>query len=280
MAHTDTPPKSQMVMIDAEKAITMLEQNTNNRPLNDWHVSNLAAQMSAGEWKFNGDAIRVDKDGHILDGQHRLWAIINSNTKHRMLVITGLDRDVFTTIDTGRKRSASDVLSIAGYANGNLLGAIARLVVVSELSSDWTGHRRRANNIAPSNEEVLRVVEENPRLIDVVKRISSADFKLVRKYTTATTVGFAYYWLTEIDFDEAERFFARLEYAENLSRNDPEALFRKRVMESTHEVRGAAGVGVHRVKMALMFKAWNMRREGKKGSLLRWTPNEKFPTPI
>lgn len=279
LAHSETHPKSQMVMIDADKAIKMLEQNTNNRPLNEWHVQNLAAQMVSGAWKFNGDAIRMDVDGRILDGQHRLWAIVNSNTKHRMLVITGLDREVFSTIDTGRKRGARDVLAIAGYVNGNQLGAVARLVAVSGLSSDWNGHRRYADRTVPTNDEILRTVEQNPRLVDAVRRVGTSDFKLVSKYTTKTIVGFVYYWLTEIDFDEAEEFFARLEYAENLSRKDPESLFRKRVMESS-DVRSKTSLGVHRVKMALMFKAWNMRREGKKGTLLRWTPSERFPTPL
>ena len=56
------------------------------------------------------DAI-VLLDGAILDGQHRLWAVIESKTPVETIIIRGIAREAFATIDTVRApRSGGDII--------------------------------------------------------------------------------------------------------------------------------------------------------------------------
>jgi hypothetical protein len=62
--------------VTPDQALKWLEDtNTNNRSVRDIHVQRLASDMKNGKWRgFNGEAIRFDSLGRLVDGQHRLWA--------------------------------------------------------------------------------------------------------------------------------------------------------------------------------------------------------------
>src|SRR5580692_2847485 len=101
----------QKIMLTPEMAVQFLEHNTLNRPLSDQHVKRLVGQIIGGKWKFNGDTIKISKGGGILDGQHRLWAVVESKVSIETGLVMGIEKDAFATIDTLRKpRSGADVL--------------------------------------------------------------------------------------------------------------------------------------------------------------------------
>ena len=66
---------AKIVDITPEMAREYLEKNSHNRRLSERSVRNLATAIKNGEWQVNGEAIKVDKEGNLLDGQHRLSAI-------------------------------------------------------------------------------------------------------------------------------------------------------------------------------------------------------------
>jgi hypothetical protein len=86
------------------------------RPLNARHVNRLADDMTSGRFLSNGDPIRFDWDGRLVDAQHRLAAAVKAGfTLRRIVVVRGLAPETITTIDTGSKaRTASDVLKMRG----------------------------------------------------------------------------------------------------------------------------------------------------------------------
>ena len=101
--------------ITPEVAKEMLKRNVSNRPLNSGHVNHLARQMKDGLWVFDGQPIRLTESGGLLDGQHRLSGIVESNRSFDFIVVTGISSSAFTVMDTGRNRQASDVLAIDGF---------------------------------------------------------------------------------------------------------------------------------------------------------------------
>jgi hypothetical protein len=68
-----------------------------------------------GEWDLNGQTIKVSVDGALLDGQHRLEAVVHSGVTISSVVVRGLSPAARDTIDTGRRRRLADVLAIEGY---------------------------------------------------------------------------------------------------------------------------------------------------------------------
>ena len=62
-----------------------------NRKLNTRHVELYANEIRSNRWKLNGDAIRLDPDGRILDGQHRLQACVLAGIPFQTIVMTGVE---------------------------------------------------------------------------------------------------------------------------------------------------------------------------------------------
>lgn len=106
--------------ITPEIASAILENcNTANRKITKSSVVSHAKKMSEGKWLFNGESIAFDKNGVLQDGQHRLHAIIQSNTTQDFVIAVGCEPMAFETYDTGKNRSASDVVSIEGVFSGS-----------------------------------------------------------------------------------------------------------------------------------------------------------------
>lgn len=158
--------------ITPERAKQMLERNVRNRPLRQSHVASLAKDMLARRWKNDGSPVRFSKTGKLLDGQHRLTAISVSGIAAQMVVITGLDDDVFDTIDTGSKRTMGDVLSLQGFANAKLVASIGRMVHAYEN----TGHPGLMAGKSPSNTEMNEFISERPMIIEAAGVVRSSKF--------------------------------------------------------------------------------------------------------
>lgn len=86
-----------------------------NRKLSKLTVGYYKHLMLTGKWRLSNDAICITKDGELINGQSRLTAALETNMTQHFLVMPNADRDMFSIIDTGRKRSAADFL----YANSH-----------------------------------------------------------------------------------------------------------------------------------------------------------------
>lgn len=126
------------VNVTPKLAEEMLERNhLNTRPLNQRRVTQLADVMKAGKWVLTHQGIALDEDGNLIDGQHRLYAIIESQVGSIPLLVTrGLDAAAtFAKVDVGKVRSVADALAIAGFTNASLLGAALRMAFTYENST-------------------------------------------------------------------------------------------------------------------------------------------------
>lgn len=99
-----------IVKMSPELATHLLEKNDDNRPISMQHVKMLAGAMKRGEWKLTHQPIAIAPSGRLLDGQHRLWAVVESGVTIDCVVIRDVPEDTFDCIDIGKRRSISDVL--------------------------------------------------------------------------------------------------------------------------------------------------------------------------
>lgn len=119
--------KAEVITITPALAKSLITSNTiRNRPLNDRAVTRFANDIKNGKWVLNGEAIILSDNSDIIDGQHRLKAVIKANLPIKSLVVRGAELSAFDTIDIGSKRSGSDILGIAGYSHSRLLAAVLR----------------------------------------------------------------------------------------------------------------------------------------------------------
>lgn len=120
-------------MITPEIAQEYLKFNTENyRSLNKSRVISYSSDMKAGRWQLNGEGIKFNREGRLIDGQHRLQAIVRAGVPVQMLVIRDVEDDV-NIYDIGATRSMgqiakargivdkwySQVVAVAGYIVNN-----------------------------------------------------------------------------------------------------------------------------------------------------------------
>ena len=91
-------------------ASSYLEFNSNNRPLRYSHIRSMAYDMKNGDWQVTHQGIAFDSTGRLIDGQHRLHAIIEAGVAIQMPVTRGCSAASFSIIDRGANRSTADVL--------------------------------------------------------------------------------------------------------------------------------------------------------------------------
>jgi hypothetical protein len=113
--------------IGPDLAARWLDGNTHNRPLRQSVVDRFARDMQAGRWQLTHQGIAFDIDGVLIDGQHRLWAIVLSAVTVRMRVFFNEPLESMKTVDTGLTRSNFDVLHLTGDAGQVSVGHLATL---------------------------------------------------------------------------------------------------------------------------------------------------------
>jgi hypothetical protein len=148
--------------VTPEMAAAWLETNENNRSHRKLQVAKYAKDMREGRWGFVADPIRFSDTGKLLDGQHRLRAIVESGVTIKIAVVEGLDPDTQQYMDSGIKRTVGDQMKIDGRDFGTRLAAAARQVM-SMLERNVGGSMAHY-----STPEVVQFCRDNPSIQDAV----------------------------------------------------------------------------------------------------------------
>jgi hypothetical protein len=94
----------------------LLERNVHNRKLSEKVVQKYIAEIKAGEWRLTPGGIGFDDQGALVDGQHRLQAVMRTNQAVPMLLTLGLPSASQEKVDRQRRRTLFDALYLAGHA--------------------------------------------------------------------------------------------------------------------------------------------------------------------
>lgn len=260
--------KTKEVNVTPTMARGWMEKNTKNRPSNAKHTSWLASQMTAGKWKLNPQPIIFNGDGTLLDGQHRLMAVIESGKTVKMNIVTGAASDVFDVLDTNRTRTAGDVLAIQGYANAKVLaGAIQFLLNFNSGNHTYGGRSR----ISTSNAIIADYVQKRPELCEWAAE--GLEFhKNFRLLGQKAAVGM-YCILKNKHPRLVKEFYEKVFFGENLERDEPANLFRVKMINDQLSYKKLKST----TKLAIFIKAWNAFKEGTKVTHLRYLDTENFP---
>jgi hypothetical protein len=101
--------KMKTAIVSPEWAKQVLEtQNTGNRRMRRWWAEAMAAAMRRGEWVTTHQGIAFTQDGRLLDGQHRLQAVVLAGIAVSMVVFKDVPNEAFSVLDIGVKRSIAD----------------------------------------------------------------------------------------------------------------------------------------------------------------------------
>jgi len=102
---------SETKAIGPTQAKQLLKKNANNfRKLSQNKVRTYAHDMINGNWHLNGHVISISKEGVLLNGQHRLAAVVLSGKKIKLNILYNVPSD--KGMDCGRPRSVANELGV------------------------------------------------------------------------------------------------------------------------------------------------------------------------
>lgn len=257
------------IVLTPQRAAELLEHNKVNRPISDSHVSRLERQITQGKWKFNGDTIKISEDGDVLDGQHRLWAVMGAKKPIDTIVVSGIARDAFATIDTLRKpRSGSDVLALNGAERYRNITASALQWLIRYQRGSISTFRDPKNRV--ENSDIEESFAAHPGIAQAVERCMP-----LRSMVNPSIIAFLYYVLTNKNEYLAERMVETLENPAGVPVSDPFFRLRSYLTMAKQKQR------IPIVTIALAIKAINAAHKDEKITTLSWrnqgTKPEAFP---
>jgi hypothetical protein len=133
------------VQIDPETAMVWLRRNKLNRKVSQTAVARYARDMAAGNFPYTHQGIAFDKNGQLLDGQHRLHAIIQSGCTIPMQVTVNMPPEVRIAIDQGKSRTVADVATLkTSTPIESKMSAVAMRMLASTNANSWSGTRTDA----------------------------------------------------------------------------------------------------------------------------------------
>lgn len=247
-------------------AMWLAKKNVLNRPMNQVHVSALAASMTDGSWVANGDTIVFSDDDHLLDGQHRLAAIIKSGVTTTMLIVRGVDQAAFATKDIGRRRTSADALSMVGTKNSVLAAAT---MAVLEWYDSGRPTSKAPRGVAPFRAvDLLKVYPDLEASVQIGNRVS----EMCRPSSAAA----AHYLFAQIDRGLADKFMDGVHTGADLSMLDPQLTLRARLLR----IKNSRAILRNTEVLAMFIKAWNAYVTGQKIAKIQFVIGEdQFPIP-
>jgi hypothetical protein len=248
--------------ITPETAAVMLQLNKDNRPVSTRQVKALAHEIKEGRWQINGDTIAFSAD-RLIDGQHRLMAIIESGIPVTTFVVRGIASESFLTKDTGNKRKTSDAMAILGVPWAKAVASAALKVWQYNTTKKIGGARR-----SPSTSELMELYEQHPDILRSVQFVGNKH-RIIQQSVAASL----HYLFSRGDQDVADKFMQDVLIGANLEPEDPVFLLRQRLVDNV----ASKSKLPYPYVAALVIKAWNLRREGKTAKQLKCNADEAFP---
>jgi hypothetical protein len=259
--------------VTPERAEEWLAANTANRPLSRSTVRGFAEAMRRGDWLVTHQGIAFDSNGVLVDGQHRLAAIIEAGLPVELTVFTEVEPDSFDVLDTGKRRNAADVLAIEGEKSTTLLAAMVRSVWLYQHRRDasWSG-----GGAAVTNHQIVQTLAAHPRIrefVPVADRIASETGMI------KSAAGAASYLVEHANQrGNLDDWYEGIIDGAGLAKTDPRLMFRRTMFAMA---RRQAGVVQRRrdtrEHVALYLKAFNAWAGGEPLTSLRFTAREPVP---
>lgn len=266
-------------LVTPDKANGWLERNLTNRRMQKNRVLRLAKAMRNGEWNLNGQSIAFDYNGNMVDGQHRLQAVVKSQMPIWSVVVYGVPPEGQETTDTGKVRTLTDMLYRRGYPRPDRLSSIAK----------WLWRYENGFMIRPPSPDQAMTIQQG---LEVVETHPGLHQSLLVGEQVGRALGLGqgvfgmlHYVLTDVNSQEVDFFFERLKDGQGLIEGDPLYHLRQLISNLMRANSKATREKISGEYLAAVtIKTWNAYIRGDKVNSLMWrrggSSPEAFPKPI
>jgi len=251
-------------------AAHILSRNFGNRELHGKRAA-YTNDMRDGRWSLTGQTIIISSDRYLLDGQNRLRACVDSGAEFCSYIVFGINADTFPDIDSGKTRSGSDVLTMAGVPNATAAAAATRWVLLLQ-----QGRVKSRAPFAPKEirEAIARLdqplLQEGIRAGQRIWKVYGQD-----RHPISMLAGL-YYVLSQINRPLAVEFFGAMETGRFAGRVGAIDKALRRIREEKHRASGRLN---EVVRLAFLILAWNLAARNRVGTLseFQWDVSQDFP---
>ena len=238
----------EVVIVTPVLARAWLSMNGKNRQVSEATVRDYAGMIERGEWLLTGEPILLDREGHLINGQHRLMAVILAGQSIEVLVVRNVDPAAMLTIDTGKRRTFADYLSLDGHKDVNNLASAATWV--------WRYHNNCMYDRGehPSRAQLKEVLDNNPGISESLRRVSVIAARALGA-STSLLAGVHFLLATQSGRAAADQFIDDLVNGSELSANNPIFILREKLI-AERALRRRAKRGDIAAVIIRAFNAW------------------------
>jgi hypothetical protein len=265
----------EVVKITPAMAKKWLKKNTHNfRPVTRATVLKYADTMKKGKWVVSDTAISFDPDGNLVNGQHRLNAVIEAGVTVEFIVIRNYTG--FMATDNVKKRSFAGYLRHKAEKNAGQLAS-----GLSLLARYLNGGIAVGAGGVHSYEHLFETLENHPRLRESINYCKGKPS--IGRLIPPAYVAIVHYLNLDTNRKDVEAFIRDFTRGENLSAKNPAYQLREYLIKEKERRKKGQSMGggiAQRDKMALLIKAWNLYIMCS-DARLSWRPlKETFPEAI
>lgn len=251
--------------IGPKEAQALLAKNFSNRRIRPSRVEMYADMMTRGQWLMTGEPIIMKVDGSLVNGQHRLLAVIQSDTTQEFAIVRNATDTVFEVVDTGLSRQPGDVLDTTTYVTTK--AAAIRALWVIEMGGD---PRKTQDLVLVSRHDIADYYRQHHGEIDAAAELQGTMQGKFGNYNpSAMTAFIVLAW--RHNKTKADAFVYAVREGVGLTRGDPRLVLRNS-MSSTKVKR--TNRGQYLMMYIKMFNAW---LQGETRQSVYYSSDEEFP---
>tara|TARA_R100001015_G_C4620568_1_gene177543 strand:+ start:557 stop:1420 length:864 start_codon:yes stop_codon:yes gene_type:complete len=211
-------------------------KNTKNRSMKPANLKRLVTAIDNGEWIITNQGLAFDKDGNLLDGQHRLLAIVKTGKTLPIMVARNMDPKIFNCVDTGTARTAADGLYIEGCSTSKHLAAGIKVYLLYNRypRGSW------AFATVPTHSEILQEYKDNQEVYDEITNLMGVYHRKFHFFNLSVGIPM-YKLISEKNYSEEilSEFWTQFSEGTNLNIDNPILSFRNQMMQKGFRHRGS-----------------------------------------
>jgi hypothetical protein len=237
------------------------------RRLDPSRVTRYAAAMREGRWVHNGQTLGLDPEGIPLNGMHRYKAATVAKVPFVSSVAYGVPRSTLPTQDTGKSRTASDILGMEGHTYYSRQAAAASWV--HRIRSEYMG----VKGILDPEVAVIWV-RSNPEMLRSAKVVEKIAYLMGGGLAAAL-----HFLFSEQDETAADLFFELLRTGANLGENNPILVLKNKLTRAESSSKKKDGMSREEKGVAII-RAWNAWKAGETRKVLSGYKRDRDGRPM
>jgi hypothetical protein len=274
MKAKQTKPSTTIEKITPKLAEAYLATNIGHqRNVTMSHQFHLRQQMEKGQWIMTGEPIIFDNQGRLVDGQHRLRALIDANMEIEFVVIRGVLPESFMAMNRGKSRTSANVFAIHGTKNHTALASCVagvlnyRRALAMEIKMK-DGRTRQGGSlrtwVRASTTDLISEYDNHPDEYNAAVHIA-ANVKASCAVSISSTAAALALIDANHTLDEVADFWESVKKGAGLEEGDPILTLRNK-LAANNSSKSKLG---HHLILMIVIKAWNAHIMGKRLTLLK-----------